>query len=556
MEIFLSNDDLWTEADGTMVSGNGFLDGQFLSEKDLADEISALDTRDGLKRFLSRTNGFFSLIHHQGDRVHVAVDHVRSWPVFYAATDDVYISDSAEWVHEAGAHRGYDPVSATEYLYTCFVSGRQTLSRDVKQVQAGELVTLSEDTGESGSIRDRYFEYYPNECSETITEDELDKAFSGAFERLIDYADGRTILVGLSGGYDSRLIALMLYRLGYDNTVTYTTGAASADSEEMSRAKSVANDLGFEHIMVTSDRSDYRHIENSDQMKILEDIGYLSEYPHINKLILKRNLEKAGVTPEDVVHVLGHNLLHAGSFLPGWVRDQDTLSRAELTDFLWDLHYEHWETPDDRDWQNLFEGQMLKRVPRDLYRTGMVEPKTDAVGGFEYWYWQERLPKFIIARREYEYLGFDVWYPMLDRELFSVFETSNHRQRIGRRILKQYVRRLDERIRNTESDLNPDNDDTQRSVTDLAWQQTIRVVHALPDPAMEFIQRAYNQYRSRSAYQRDARHNIVSEEEFNSISFPNVDRGTLFRTLLLFYLYRNGFFELPTDNEFERALDH
>ena len=553
-EIHIGNSEHWVESDGARVAGSAFLDGELHSAAELADRVAATETAAELERLLSRANGLFSLVYDTGEAVHVAVDCVRSWPVFYAATDEVYVSDSAEWVHEVGARRGYDPQAGNEFLFTCFVSGRDTLSRDVKQVRAGEIVTLHRDDPEPTVRRRRYFNYAPQDSSEPVDRDELDSVMVRAVERLIEYADGRKILLGLSGGYDSRLIALLLRRLGYDDTIAYTTQTASASSEEMELAASVADDLGFEHITVTTEQSDFRGIEGSDQLSFAEDIGYLSEYPHINKVILREKLRDAGIDPGEVVHVLGHTLLSAGQFLPEWVRDRETIHRDEFLDFLWKLHYSNWETPDEPWRRKLFETRMLERSDLDIYRTGDVHETADAVAAFEQWYWQERLPKYIVARREYEHLGFDIWYPLLDRELFSFFARSAYQDRVGRRALKEYVRDLDTRIRGGSSDLGESAGNQQSLISDTLWDGMVATVHALPDPIKEFIRSWYNEYKRRDAYDRDPRYSIVPRERFDSIAFPTVDSGAVFRTLLLLYLYDEGYFEFPVETEFDRAL--
>lgn len=551
MRIHLHNDDLWECTGETMVSGNAFLDGEHLSAEQLADRISRMERERELRSFLSRANGFFSLVHQTEQRTFAAVDHVRSWPLYYAVTDDLYVSDSAEWVHDAGATRGYDPVAATEYLFCCFVPGNDTLSRDVKQVRPGEVVQF--DDADRSARGERYFTHAPSESAAPVDMDQLDDTIEDAVGRLIDHADGRTILLGLSGGYDSRIIALMLHRLGYEDTVAYTTQAAAAASAEVETARSLADDLDFEHITVTSGPSDYGRIDGSAQMELVEDIGYLSEYPSINKVVQRRKLEASGVDPERVVHVLGHQPLGAGTFLPPWVREQHTLSRAEFTDLLWNLHYSHWEAPGSQ-WRELFEGRMLDRIPAPLYQSGTVEPTADAVRGIEQWYWQERLPKFITIRREYEYLGFDVWYPLLDRALFSFFQQSSYRERVQKRALKRYAAHLDSEVRGVEIAEDLGSNGPSRSPTDLLWDQVVRLVHALPETATELVRQRYNEYRSRDAYHRDPRYSIVSEETFDSFSFANVDDNALHRTLLYLYLYKEGFFTLPGQTELDRAV--
>ena len=553
MRIEISEGDHWTRAGDTAVAGSAFFDDEYVSEEELADRVSRTESAEELKRILSRANGFFSVIHRTEDEIHAAVDHVRSWPVYYAVSDDVYVSDSAEWIHENGAHRGYDPVAGTEYLFTGFVTGRDTLSRDVKQVRAGELVTLRSDRSGSNVCREQYYSYAPGETSRAAEESDLDEALAESVGRLIEYADGRPILLGLSGGYDSRAIALMLHRLGYDETITFTSHLATGGSKEMPVAKSIARDLGFEHIEMTSDRSDYRPIEGTEQAELVEKVGYLSEYPSINKVVQRRKLVEAGVDPSDVVLVLGHALSGAGTFLPERIRDEHLFGREEFFDLLWALQYSHWETPNEPRWRDLLEGRVLKRLPVDLYSVGNVEAAPDAASGFETWYWQERVPKYIVIRREYKHLGFDVWYPLLDRTLCSFFEGLNYSEKVDKRFLKKYVRQLDLQIRGEKSDL-AGRTDRRPSLRDRAWDRMVDTVYALPDPATRFIRRANDEYRGGDPYEQDPRYRIVPKEEFDSISFPHVSQHELHRPLLLLYLYKRGYFDFPTETEFDRAL--
>lgn len=100
------------------------------------------------------------------------------------------------------------------------MTGPDTLFPNIKQVQAGEVVFFEVGNNEEIVIQpQRYFQYYPSnfldEPKETLFR-RFETALDRVFQRLIDYAEGRTLVVPLSGGYDSRLIAVMLKRLGYN----------------------------------------------------------------------------------------------------------------------------------------------------------------------------------------------------------------------------------------------------------------------------------------------------------------------------------------------------
>ncbi|MFD1686142.1 hypothetical protein [Halobellus litoreus] len=548
MEIHIRSDDHWSKSGETLVSGNAFIDGEHVSREEFAARISDADGKAGLLSILSRANGFFSVIHREGDTVYAAVDHVRSWPLYYANTDEVYVSDSSEWVHKSGGQNGYDPTATDEYIFTCYVTGSDTLSNDVKQIQAGELVIFREGNAESSINKEQYYCYDPGRNVEPASAETFEERLVEVFKRLIRYADGRTILLGLSSGYDSRLMALMLRRLGYDDTVTYTTLTASGSREKMRIAESIAEKLNFEHIEITSEKSDFQQLQTADQSSLIHDVGFLSEYPHLYKFVLRRKLEEAGVEVEDVVHVLGHQLMSAGESLSGQIREQDGISRGQFLDLMWNRHYANWIAQGDTDFRRLFEGRILDRVPGALYEHGNFESTMDAVRGYEQWYWRERLPKYILARREYEYLGFDMWYPLLDRRLCSFYERTRYQDKIERRILENYVDELHVRIVGESEEFDPRG--TGESFRERTWSSATRLIHSLPDSLMDYIRKTYYDQRDIDWYEQDPRYGIISKEEFESMSFYTIRP----RTLLLLYLYQRGFWDVPVQNEFDRAL--
>jgi len=263
MEITLFNDGVWESINDTKVRGNVFVGEEYYSTAEFADRVSNISDEVELVDLLKRTNGFFSLIHNIGNKTLLAADHIRSWPLYYAVTDDVYISDLGKKVHTSGAKRGYDPIAATEQLFTEYVSGRDTISRDVKQVQSGEVVIIddSEPTPEIATKRWTGATLPHKTYSGNLNE--LDQVMKNVFERFLKVIDGRTVLLGLSSGFDSRLIALMLYKLDYDDVITYTRNRSSYDSGEFSTAKSIAEDLGFEHLEIQHSHSDYREFYES-----------------------------------------------------------------------------------------------------------------------------------------------------------------------------------------------------------------------------------------------------------------------------------------------------
>ncbi len=547
MQIHLAHDTHWEQVGDTMVSGKAFLDDELYSNTRLANLIASTSHREELVSILERANGFFSVIHRIGDRTYAAVDHIRSWPLYYAVTDDIYLSDSAEWVHESGARGGYDQAAINEYLYLCYVTGKDTISKDVKQLRTGELLTFDHTDTSNQPTSDRYFvwEYTGNEESTSL--ESYEAQLTKGFERLFTYADGRTILLGMSSGFDSRLFALMLRKLGYDDTITYTTYTAADTDEDIPKAAELAAQLGFQHLPISSTHEDYHYLDNSGQRGMLEDIGYLSEYPHINKYILRKKLIEAGIDPGEVVHVLGHQMLNLGETLSDRYRGKKTITKDEFHDYLWNLHYAQWVGLEEDGIESAAKERMLDNLPGSFYQTSQTESLTGAMCGFGQWYWQERIPKFIHACREYEYLGFDMWYPLLDRETFAYYQDIGPEDIINRRILKQLVIELNEEVLGTTLKLKEDKH--QPSPRKAAWNSIVHLVRQCPEPISGGFRRAYHTHLNSPSYTDDPRYGIIRREEFDSMEFYAINH----RTLLLLYLYNRGYFSSPNESEFDRS---
>jgi len=117
-----------------------------------------------------------------------------------------------------------DQDAATEFLLAGCVTGNDTLYPRIKRLQPGQMLSIDRAASGEPSVR----QYYALTRQEIVSEskqtllDRFDAILENAFERLVERADGDPIIVGLSGGYDSRLIALMLDRVGYEKVYAFT----------------------------------------------------------------------------------------------------------------------------------------------------------------------------------------------------------------------------------------------------------------------------------------------------------------------------------------------
>jgi len=220
--------DSWSITGTTYWKGSAFFEELLLDVSSIACMFSSIKNADDFISSLKQLNGFFAVVQQKEDTIYAAVDRVRSVPLFYSLKDgDFYISDDPNWIQKEIQSDEVDEIAAAEFMLTGYVTGKDTLYPDIKQLQAGEALVL-QHSSDCLSLRTiQYYRYIPKNysvCSEEEILSVLDRVLVKVFERLIKIASGRTIVVPLSGGYDSRLIVLMLKRLGYEKVVAFSYG--------------------------------------------------------------------------------------------------------------------------------------------------------------------------------------------------------------------------------------------------------------------------------------------------------------------------------------------
>ncbi|MDA1348639.1 MAG: hypothetical protein O3A47_07200, partial [Chloroflexi bacterium] len=198
------------------VNGWAFAEEGLLKDEALGRHvIRGLDASLPVGDILAGLNGNFAAVVSGRDFAHLGVDAVRSIPLFYRQDGDrLAVSDDARRLTGQGCK--VDTDSAIEFATAGFVTGPHTLFREISGLQAGECVTWR--VGSGSPEAERYYRYTCSYDADSSIDDlceALDQTVTSAFRRMIDTLDGRQVVVPLSGGLDSRLLAATLKRFGY-----------------------------------------------------------------------------------------------------------------------------------------------------------------------------------------------------------------------------------------------------------------------------------------------------------------------------------------------------
>ncbi len=433
----------YTQTSDCIITGEAFYQDHLYKDKKLIQLISSCETEEQFIDRLKQLNGFYALIKHSGQKLFAAVDRVRSIPLFYGQKgNDFFLSDSAEWVREQVGNNEMDTLAREEFLLTGYVTGPDTLFPDVKQLQAGEALIVSDNNRELSISVKRYYRFIHQNTLEASEEEllsKLDKVMINVFQRLIKLADGRTLVVPLSGGYDSRLIVLMLKRLGYDNVITFTYGRPGNKESEIS--KQVAETLGIRWEFIPySNEAWYTWFHSKERKKYWVMAGGLCTLPHIQDWPAVWEMKKQGILPNDCVFIPGHT----GDFISGGhiPLSFDTYKNIGAKNFIRAVQEKHYclFSLNKYKYKNksLFDKRIINRSEMDSYNNA-----EECANAFEKWEWQERQAKFIInSVRVYEFWKYEWWLPLWDTEFMDFWCKVPLQYRFQKNLYDQYVEQL------------------------------------------------------------------------------------------------------------------
>ncbi|CAO5258079.1 asparagine synthase-related protein [Frankia sp. AgKG'84/4] len=384
--------------------------------------------------------GNFSIVFENDELIFAAADRIRSLPLFYGIKNgDFYLSDDARWIYEQVLDKNIDETSKVEFYLSGYVTGANTLYSNVKQIQAGEYIIFNKKEGtltKSNYFTFRHGNYFKKSQDELI--EVLDQVHIKVFQRLIRSLNGRTAVLPLSGGYDSRLIAIMLNRLGYKDVICFSYG--NQDDKEAIISKKVAEKLGYKWLFIAYTKENWIEWYNSDRRKqYFQYADGLSSIPHIQDVIAVEELKKKELIPTDSIFIPGHaGDFVAGSHIPEQFVTNQQISSKMIVDQILNVHYKLW---DDRKLIRGYKGEFSKKI-FDIIEYRDFYSNDEAADVYEQWDWSERQAKFIAnSIRVYDFHGYEWRLPLWEKEIVEFWGRVPLENRLNRRLYFDYVLR-------------------------------------------------------------------------------------------------------------------
>ena len=397
----------WHHEDSLYFKGYLFDNDECLEDYSAIKYLKKLiDNTSDLKNTIKSLNGIFSFVYAKENETIICTDRVRTFPIYFKeAAEKTIISDDAQFCSEG--KNSIDENSLTEFLHTGYVTGKNTLLKGVFQVQAGEYIVFNE----KNSNRYSYHNYTLQGKTEKdigITSLALLKIIDNITDRLSRSLQGKTAIIPLSGGYDSRLIAVMLKNKGIKDVICFTYGRKGNPEVEISER--VAKLLGFKwHFIEYNEKLIKNYIKTEDFQEYFEYSANYASMFYMQEYFAVKELKK--IIPENSVFIPGHS----GDFFAGSHLDNNVINSIEINEIAHQILNKHYN---------------LRKVTSNIKNT-LSQKITDQIQKentninyslFENWDLKERQAKFIVnSSRIYEHFGFEHRLPLMDKELMDLF---------------------------------------------------------------------------------------------------------------------------------------
>lgn len=390
------------------------------------------DTFEAFQSACCSLNGSWAVVVYKDGEILSATDHRATRPLFFRqCKEKIYFSENAFDLIFEGEKFNISEDVEKFFALNGFILKDQTLHNDIKRLQAGCALHFD---GKHTKV-----EFYDKNILDirqhpALSYQEVKTKFKEVLEKVFFRAKkligDRPIVLPLTAGRDSRLIASLLKKIGFENVHCITYGIGE-DCFEYQKAKIIASKLGYNHTFVSSIPKDCGYLgytQNNDIIDYLKYICslsssyYFAEYEPAKWIL---NNYPAGSLP---IVLPGHNgdEIRGESLIHPFFLDKNP---KKMIDYL-----------TMREGGNRVIGKEEFKTIRSMIEAEINKyPKHfDTICKYEHYINYEVMPKFYTnSSKSWRYFGISVFLPFLDKELCETVYSIPIKYRWGRKIYEE-----------------------------------------------------------------------------------------------------------------------
>jgi asparagine synthase (glutamine-hydrolysing) len=375
--------------------------------------------KNEVSSYVKSIDGHFAIIVKRHDLTFLVVDKIRSTPLFFTKIqNEFYVDyDPKNLVKLNNFDNTINQNGKLELTMSGFIIGNKTIYKNLNSLKAGELVILKDNTYEylqyyryHGEITNKIF----SECLEELTDVTLN-----IFRKMLKQIGNRQIVIPLSAGNDSRLVASILKHLGVKNVKCYSYGTTG--NFEAKIAKIISQKLGYEWKFVPlSHKSEKKYYVSKDYEDYLNYSETYCSVPYIQSLSTIKYLKDMNWIDQDSVFINGNS----GDFISGGhiaikheVNNEILSVKSRKENILIQLIEKHFSL-----WGYLKTDLNIKKLKKNLWNEivkgcGELQTKMNDHLFYEYSELIDRQSKYVVTlQKVYEYHNYEWRLPLWDDE--------------------------------------------------------------------------------------------------------------------------------------------
>ena len=375
--------------------------------------------KEEVSSFIASIDGHFVLAVQRDNLTFLAVDKIRSTPLFFTKIKDNFFvdSDPKNLVNLNSFDKLIEENARLEIAMSGFVIGNKTIYNNLHSLKAGEIVVFQGNSYEYlqyykyfGEIINKSFEDYLKELSEVTL---------NIFRKMLNKIGDRQIIIPLSAGNDSRLVASILKHLGAKNVKCYSYG--TPENFEVKIAKIISQKLDYEWKLIPlTHKSEKIFYASKDYKKYLDYSETYCSVPYIQSLSTVKYLKNINWINDDAIFINGNT----GDFISGGHINLNILDASKLENIefrkenilsqLIEKHFSLWgylKTDLNKNnlkvnlWNEIVEG------------CSDIQKNSNDHLLYEYSEFIDRQSKYVISgQRIYEYYGYNWRLPLWNDE--------------------------------------------------------------------------------------------------------------------------------------------
>lgn len=374
--------------------------------------IGTPNSVERLEEWIRRQEGNWAALLMTPEAAYLMTDQARSFPLHVALGSTTYVTSTIE------ALRGRVPFAlnadaAAEFAHSGYVFGEETLLEGIVSLPTSCLAVVREGT----LVTRQYTDFYVEHTDDSERFWELFKEeMLASYSSLLQRANGRQLLIPLSGGIDSRLQLAVLRELDAPNVVNFTYGKAnSAEARISQRTAALA---GFDWVFVEQDGARVAQAWNRPGNNgFLRHAWEGNALPHIQDWYALSKLRELDQIQDDAIVAPGHTVVgnqhHAEVLQPG-----TSVTKARFARAIAENHFSLRRRP-DRAMAAPYTAAKISSFMNEHWADGGAQQRSEMMHHINL---DNRQAKYITnSVRAYEYFGFDWALPMYERRFHELW---------------------------------------------------------------------------------------------------------------------------------------